>query len=119
MKAVPLAVSLLLLAFPFAHGEPGRQPPKDRQVEDPFRTFLNKHCQECHSGKKPKGDFSLDQLAPDFDNAANRERWLAALKLRSSAIIRCRSFSSIIAGDMSMAEKLEKTCRTVTGASYH
>jgi hypothetical protein len=38
------------------------------------------HSQEWRSGVKPKGDFSVDKLAPDFDNPANRERWLAVLK---------------------------------------
>ena len=51
-----------------------------QKPDDPFRTFLTRHCQECHAGEKPKGNFSLDKLAPDFDNAANRERWLAVLK---------------------------------------
>ena len=48
-----------------------------QKSDDPFRTFLTKHCQECHSGEKPKGNFSLDKLATDFDNASNQERWLA------------------------------------------
>jgi mono/diheme cytochrome c family protein len=80
MKAVLLAVPLILLALPHARG--GAEPPPQvaQKPDDPFRTFLTQHCQECHSGEKPKGDFSLDQLAPDFDNAANRERWLAVLK---------------------------------------
>ena len=39
-------------------------PPAAQKPDDPFRTFLTKHCQECHSGEKPKGDFSLDTLAP-------------------------------------------------------
>jgi len=72
-------LSLILLAPP--HARSRAEPPQVAQKpDDPFRTFLIKHCQECHSGKKPKGDFSLDKLAPDFDNAANRERWLAVLK---------------------------------------
>jgi mono/diheme cytochrome c family protein len=70
------AVPLLLLAIPSARGaEPS--PEGARKTDDSFRAFLTKHCQECHSGGKPKGDFRLDQLAPDFDNAANRDRWLA------------------------------------------
>ncbi|HEX3148926.1 MAG TPA: DUF1592 domain-containing protein [Gemmataceae bacterium] len=46
----------------------------------PSFTLLTKHCQECHSGSKPKGDFVLDKLTADFDDTANRERWLAVLK---------------------------------------
>ena len=80
MKAVLLAVPLILLALP--HARSGAEPPPQvaQKPDDPFRTFLTKHCQECHSGEKPKGDFNLDKLAPDFDNAANRERWLAVRK---------------------------------------
>lgn len=79
MKAVLLAASLTLLTLPHAcsGAEPLQQP---EQVDTQFRTTLGKYCQECHSGKKPKGNFSLDQLTSDFNVTANRERWLAALK---------------------------------------
>src|SRR6266516_2051553 len=80
MKAVLLAVPLIVLALPHARSGAESPPQVAQKPDDPFRTFLTKHCQECHSGEKPKGDFSLDKLAPDFDNAANRERWLAVLK---------------------------------------
>ena len=79
MKAVLLAAPLIFLVLPHTRG--GAEPPQVAQKADlPLRTFLAKHCQECHSGAKPKGAFSLDKLAPDFDNAANRERWLAVRK---------------------------------------
>src|ERR1700687_5740657 len=80
MKAVLLAVALILLALTYSRA--GAEPPPHvaQKPADPFRTVLTTHCQECHSGEKPKGDFSLDKLAPDFDNAANRERWLTVLK---------------------------------------
>jgi mono/diheme cytochrome c family protein len=79
MKAVPLAVLLILLAFPYARS--GAEPSQVVQKPDvPFRTLLTTHCHECHSGEKPKGDFRLDKLAPDFDNVANRERWLTVRK---------------------------------------
>jgi mono/diheme cytochrome c family protein len=80
MKAILLAVPVLLLAL--AHARSGVEPPPQvaQKPDGPVHTFLTKHCQECHSGAKPKGDFSLDQLAADFDNTANRERWLAVLK---------------------------------------
>ena len=80
MKAVLLAAPLILLALLHARSGAEPLPQMARKPDDPFRTFLTKHCQECHSGEKPKGDFSLDKLAPDFDNAANRERWLAVRK---------------------------------------
>ena len=80
MKAVLLAVPLMLLALP--HACRGAEPPPQaaQGPDGPFRTLLTQHCRECHSGEKPKGDFSLDKLAPDFDNAANRDRWLAVQK---------------------------------------
>lgn len=48
-------------------------------ADDPTGPFFARHCQTCHAGKKPKGDFRLDSLAPDFNDKANRERWLAVL----------------------------------------
>ena len=40
----------------------------------------SRHCQACHAGPKPKGDFRLDSLTPDFSDKANRERWLTVLE---------------------------------------
>ncbi len=80
MKAVLLGVPLVLLALPFARGQAETPPQAAHTLDDPVRTFLATHCQECHSGEKPKGHFSVDKLAPDFAEAANRERWLAVLK---------------------------------------
>jgi mono/diheme cytochrome c family protein len=51
-----------------------------KPVEGPARPFFASHCQACHAGPKPKGDFRLDSLALDFNDKANRERWLAVLK---------------------------------------
>jgi len=41
----------------------------------PAQAFLTKHCQSCHSGAKPKGDFLVADLKPDFADEANRTRW--------------------------------------------
>src|SRR5262245_39249248 len=76
MKTVLPALTFILLALPSGRGA---EPPVAQKPDDPFRPFLRTHCQGCHSGEKPKGDFSLDKLGPDFENPANRERWLAAL----------------------------------------
>src|SRR5262245_37911308 len=81
MKAVLLALPFVLLALPHARTAADPPPPPPAQKpDDPFRAFLNKHCQSCHSGQEPKGGFDLDKLAADFDNTANQERWLEVQK---------------------------------------
>lgn len=47
---------------------------------EPARSFFARHCQTCHEGKKPKGNFRLDSLTPDFNHKINRERWLKVLE---------------------------------------
>ena len=54
--------------------------PDAKPADDPARAFFAQHCQACHAGPKPKGDFRLDSLSPDFTDKANRERWLAVLE---------------------------------------
>lgn len=44
------------------------------------RPVLVRHCLACHSGEKPKGDLRLDDLAPNFGDAATRRRWSAAVE---------------------------------------
>ena len=51
--------------------------PDPKPSDEPARPFLAKHCQGCHAGDKPKGKFRLDGLTQDFNDKANRERWLA------------------------------------------
>ncbi|MBI2477574.1 MAG: DUF1592 domain-containing protein [Planctomycetia bacterium] len=49
--------------------------------------FFAKHCETCHGGSKPKGDFSIAALKPDFSDEANRERWLKVVEqLRGSTM---------------------------------
>jgi hypothetical protein len=85
-------INLLILGFvlsglramgPAARAaEPGPLP-----SDDPTRSFLAKHCQSCHTGEKPKGDFRLDSLTQEFNNKETRERWLAlSEKVRSGAM---------------------------------
>jgi mono/diheme cytochrome c family protein len=58
-----------------------------KSADDPARPFFAKHCQTCHEGKKPKGNFRLESLALDFEDKANRERWLAVLEqVKASAM---------------------------------
>ncbi len=50
------------------------------EADGPAKTFFVTHCQTCHAGTKPKGDFRLESLSPDFGDKANRERWLTVLE---------------------------------------
>lgn len=45
-----------------------------------FRPFFEQHCVKCHSGEKPKGDWRIDELTPDFADKASRERWEGVLE---------------------------------------
>ena len=63
------SVLLLLLAGVASGRDDG---PKQFDVE--VKPFLARHCLSCHSGEKPKGDFSLDKLAPDFTDEKARAR---------------------------------------------
>jgi len=53
---------------------------------DVFKTkvqpVLVAHCYSCHSPemKKPKGNFRVDNLAPDFADTRSQEAWLEVLK---------------------------------------
>lgn len=73
-----------------------------KAADSPAPPFFAQHCQSCHAGAKAKGNFRLDQLSPDFDNKANRERWLAVLE-------------QIKAGTMPPAEKPRPLARDVQG----
>ena len=44
------------------------------------RALFAEHCQKCHAGSKPKGDFQIESLSPDFADRKNRERWVAVLE---------------------------------------
>lgn len=50
-----------------------------KQFDVEVKPFLARHCLSCHSGEKPKGDFSLDKLAPDFTDEKARSRWQGVL----------------------------------------
>ena len=41
----------------------------------PAKTFLQKHCFECHDADTQKGKVRLDNLAPDFTSPASAEMW--------------------------------------------
>ena len=52
----------------------------DKTSGDPARTLFAEHCQKCHSGKKPKGDFEIASLSQDFSDRKNREMWLNVME---------------------------------------
>src|SRR5262245_8005740 len=70
-----LAVALLCTLSPRVGAD---APPADvKHYEDRVHPFFTRHCLECHGAEKPKGDFRVDRLTPDFAAPAARERWLA------------------------------------------
>ncbi len=78
MQPVRLFFSMLLVLVVHIAGRGADEPRVDaKKYEDRIRPILNKHCRECHGGEKPKGDFSLEKLSPDFTDKASRDRWLA------------------------------------------
>jgi len=82
-----LAIALLLTVNAAGAGPEAKTGPDARHYDEQVRPFLVRHCQECHGGEKPKGDFRLGQLSPDFTGQANRERWAAVLEqLRTGAM---------------------------------
>ena len=51
----------------------------NKTANDPAHLLFTQHCLKCHSGAKPKGDFLIESLSPDFSNRKNREQWLTVL----------------------------------------
>ncbi|HEV3146416.1 MAG TPA: DUF1587 domain-containing protein, partial [Gemmataceae bacterium] len=80
------ALPLLVCQSPIALAD-------DKVFKDKAQPFFTQFCQECLTGAKPKGDFRVDQLMPDFDNQESRERWLMVQ-------------SRLLAGEMPPKEKL-------------
>jgi mono/diheme cytochrome c family protein len=75
LMKLSLSIALTLLAARVVSAGPDA-----RAFENQVRPFVAAHCVGCHGPVKPKGDFRIDQLTPDFDAATNRDRWLAILK---------------------------------------
>jgi mono/diheme cytochrome c family protein len=72
-----LISAISLFAVPQSRGaEHLARPANAPQFDGEIRPILATHCFGCHSGAKPKGDFRIDQLKPDFADAATCERWL-------------------------------------------
>ena len=47
----------------------------DQTLTTRLKPILQKYCFECHSGKKAKGNLSLDSLAADFMKADTATAW--------------------------------------------
>ncbi len=46
--------------------------------------LFKEHCQKCHTGPQPNGEFRIDNLTEDFADRRNREKWLALLEQLNS-----------------------------------
>lgn len=75
-------LSSLLLGASLATPPPpasGQEKPESGEAKpsatSPVEKLFAAHCQDCHSGAKPKGEFSLASLTREFSNEANRRRW--------------------------------------------
>jgi hypothetical protein len=79
MLHVRIGIACLVAALLGQNGF-GADVADDKTFTNQVRPFLVKHCQECHNEKKPKGDFRVDTLIPDFDKLVSRDRWQAVLK---------------------------------------
>ncbi len=79
MRMTPLTIALLLTVGSASVADDSRPAPAKTHDEQ-VKSFLVKHCLECHGIEKPKGDLRLDRLSPEFADEASRERWLTVLK---------------------------------------
>src|SRR5258708_6900254 len=59
---------------------PDAKIPDAKTFDKQVRPFLARHCQGCHGGEKPKGEFRVERLTADFADEANRERWRTVVK---------------------------------------
>ena len=48
-------------------------------AEEPFETFLNKHCIACHGPNEEEGDLRFDQLSRDFEAGTDSHHWAEAI----------------------------------------
>ena len=70
-----MRIDLAFLAAVLMVSSASAQQAADKVYRDQVRPFLARHCEECHAGEKPKGDFRLDQLDPSFAAKTAEERW--------------------------------------------
>src|SRR5262245_35078979 len=58
-----------------------------KPTDGPSGRFFQQHCQSCHSGEKPKGDFRVDSLSQIFGDKEIREKWLTVVKQLKSGVM--------------------------------
>ena len=83
MRAMTLVLGLALIGLPSsAFGQEAARKAEKEYFESRIRPMLVTHCYGCHSkdAAKPKGDFRIDRLSPEFADAGSREGWQAVLK---------------------------------------
>lgn len=51
-----------------------------KQYDEHVVPFFARHCLECHSGQKPKGELGLDLLQSDLTDPAAYKQWQAVLR---------------------------------------
>ncbi|MCY2978107.1 MAG: DUF1592 domain-containing protein [Planctomycetota bacterium] len=57
---------------------------EDKSLMASTQMLLSQHCQKCHLGTHPNGEFNIENLTPDFVDRKNREKWLALLEQLNS-----------------------------------
>ena len=57
---------------------------EDKPSTPPTQVLFTQHCQKCHSGTKPKGEFDFEKLTLDLADKKNREQWLTVLEQLNS-----------------------------------
>ncbi|MFO0825566.1 MAG: DUF1592 domain-containing protein [Gemmataceae bacterium] len=66
---------LVAVACYAASGHTPAQPKAEPTYKTDGAAFVKKHCISCHSGPKPKADFSLDQFTDDASILKDRKAW--------------------------------------------
>ncbi len=83
-RAVLFALSVVAAGLggmgPVAFAASGKVGASDKQYAEKVHPFLERHCKECHSGEKPKGDWRLDELTSNLAEKGSLERWQKILE---------------------------------------
>ena len=70
--STPVRNHLILISFIFSlHGA---------FAQEPFESFLDKHCNRCHGPEKVKGELRIDKLSRDFKSGADSHRWAEVIE---------------------------------------